>query len=69
MMDDVDGGPGQHVLRRLEPRDIPCVKALCKDCFPIQYSDHWFNYVTSQKVTYTSAIVVQIMLLSVRSFL
>ena len=42
---------GQHILRRLEPRDIPRVKALCKDCFPIQYSDHWFNYVTSQKVS------------------
>ena len=43
-----EGGP---LLRRLEHKDIAQIKVLCTDCFPIEYSDHWFDYVTSTKVS------------------
>lgn len=39
------------ILRRLEHKDIAQIKGLCSDCFPIEYSDHWFDYVTSTKVS------------------
>lgn len=39
------------ILRRLEHKDIAKIKDLCSDCFPIEYSDHWFDYVTSAKVS------------------
>lgn len=46
-MSDVEG----QLLRRLKAEDIAQVKTLCSDCFPIEYTEHWFNYVTSNKVS------------------
>lgn len=43
---------GGHVFRTLREEDIPGVKALCLDCFPVEYSDKWFMYVTSSKVSW-----------------
>lgn len=46
-----------HVLRRLEPRDVPQVKLLCSDCFPIEYTDNWFKYITSTKVCNATIVI------------
>ncbi len=40
----------KFLLRSLNSEDIPQVKALCADCFPIDYPDSWFKYITSGKV-------------------
>lgn len=44
------GTVSDSFLRRLGPEDIEQAKYLCSDCFPIEYSDQWFNYITSSKV-------------------
>ena len=36
--------------RALCPGDAEAVRALCAECFPINYPDSWFDYITSNKV-------------------
>jgi len=45
-------GDRQFTLRPLTSDDIPQIKELCVDCFPIDYPDSWFKYISSGKVSY-----------------
>ncbi len=40
------------LLRPLTPDDGEVVKLLSIECFPIQYPDHWFDYILSNKVSW-----------------
>lgn len=42
-------------LRFLNPRDVGEVKCLCKDWFPIEYPDSWFEDITSGSRFYSLA--------------
>ena len=58
---------GGNILRRLEPSDVLEIKVLCSDCFPIEYTDHWFSYITSSKVLYPNRDSITIASLQVFS--
>lgn len=44
-------------LRFLSPSDLPEVKRLCKEWFPIDYPDAWYNDITSNAKFYAVACV------------
>ncbi|XP_052263747.1 N-alpha-acetyltransferase 60-like [Dreissena polymorpha] len=46
-------------LRFLSPEDIPEVKRLCADWFPIEYPDIWYQEITSNPKFYSLAATFQ----------
>ncbi|XP_065826310.1 N-alpha-acetyltransferase 60-like [Oscarella lobularis] len=44
--------------RLMQPSDIDQVKALCAECFPINYPENWFVQITSSSNLYSLAAVV-----------
>ncbi len=46
-------------LRFLTPSDLPEVKRLCKEWFPIDYPDVWYDDITSNEKFYSYACVYQ----------
>ena len=44
-------------LRFLTPSDLPEIKRLCKEWFPIDYPDAWYNDITSNPKFYSVACV------------
>jgi hypothetical protein len=46
-------------LRFLTPTDLPEVKKLCKEWFPIDYPDVWYDDITSNEKFYSYACVYQ----------
>ncbi|KAI0210722.1 N-alpha-acetyltransferase 60 [Lamellibrachia satsuma] len=47
----------QVQLRNLCPTDIPAVKKLCAEWFPIDYPDSWFEAITSNTKFYSLAAI------------
>ena len=45
-----EGLLGKFTLRPLNSEDVPQIRVLCGDCFPIDYPDSWFKYISSGKV-------------------
>jgi len=46
-------------LRFLCPEDLPQVRSLCQDWFPIQYPEQWYQDITSDPRFYSLAAVYQ----------
>ncbi|KAI1301796.1 N-alpha-acetyltransferase 60 [Halotydeus destructor] len=44
-------------LRLVGPPDIPRVKQLCRDWFPIEYPDQWYEEITSNSKFFALAVV------------
>lgn len=64
--------PSSLVFSPLTPANIEDVRLLCTDCFPLNYPDSWFTFVTSNKVvsksTKNSHRMINTTLLSVGIF-
>lgn len=45
-------------LRLLCPDDVPEVKALCSDWFPVEYPDSWYTDITSDKRFHSLAAII-----------
>lgn len=45
-------------LRFLSPDDIPVIKRLCEEWFPIEYPESWYNDITSSSRFYSLAATI-----------